>query len=266
MTAPDDRIAQLEARIAELERQRAPKPRRPVRHLTARLAAIGLALALVIPAGVVLASHQFSDVPTSHQFHYDIDALVDAGVTAGCGGGKFCPDAFVTRGQMAAFMNRLGALAPDKLPKANADKVDGRHANDLVRVASANTGATTTLSTTAATYLQAQITAPTDGYLLVTASVTFENHPTIPCEGGYLCIGQVQLRVGGALSGMASGIVQDGASRKTNVGVTGVFPVAAGSRVVEVRVSEPSSDTDWDVQTDTGQLTVLFVPFNATGG
>jgi len=80
---------------------------------------------LTLPLGVVLASHQFSDVPNSNPFHGDIDALVDSGVTAGCGNGKYCPKANVTREQMAAFLNRLGALAPGKPPVVNADKIDG---------------------------------------------------------------------------------------------------------------------------------------------
>lgn len=75
---------------------------------------------LVLPASVVLASHQFSDVPTSDPFHGDIDALVDAAITAGCGGGKYCPTKNVTRDQMAAFMNRLGALGPGKKPVVHA--------------------------------------------------------------------------------------------------------------------------------------------------
>lgn len=267
MSGPNDRIVELEARIAELERRAGDRRNRPMRRMTARLAVIGLALALVIPAGVVLAgSQRFSDVSPSNPFFDDIEALAASGVTGGCTTTAYCPKSTVTREQMAAFLNRLGALEAEKAPVVNADRLDGRHANELTRVASANTGATIVLSTTAATYLQAQITAPTDGYLLATATVTFENHPTLPCQDGYICLGQVQLRVGSALSGMASGVVQDGGSRKTNVGVTSVFPVAAGSRVVEVRVSEPYTDTDWDVQTDAAQLTVLFVPFNASGG
>lgn len=80
---------------------------------------------LAFPMGIALAGHQFSDVPNSNAFHADIDALVDAGITAGCGGGKYCPSANVTREQMAAFMNRLGALAPGKTPVVNATKIDG---------------------------------------------------------------------------------------------------------------------------------------------
>lgn len=101
----DPVIRALEARIAELEAERRPARRGASRLL--RRVAVGLvALALLVP-GVVLASHQFTDVPTSHTFHNDIDWLADAGVTGGCGSGRFCPNAAVTRGQMAAFMHRL---------------------------------------------------------------------------------------------------------------------------------------------------------------
>lgn len=98
---------------------RIPRPRRPV------LLTIIVTALLAFPMGIVLASHQFGDVPDSNPFHADIDALVDSGVTAGCGGGNYCPKAAVTREQMAAFLNRLGALAPGKAPVVNATKVDG---------------------------------------------------------------------------------------------------------------------------------------------
>ena len=93
------------------------------RHVTVTIVSLVIAVT-AFPIGV-LASHQFSDVLDSNPYHADIDALVDAGVTTGCGGGKYCPSAFVTREQMAAFMNRLGALGPGKTPVVNADLLDG---------------------------------------------------------------------------------------------------------------------------------------------
>jgi hypothetical protein len=47
----------------------------------------------------------FSDVPTSHPFFRFIEALVASGITSGCGGGNYCPDAPLTRGQMAVFLS-----------------------------------------------------------------------------------------------------------------------------------------------------------------
>jgi hypothetical protein len=48
----------------------------------------------------------FLDVPSTHMFHDAVERLFRSGVTAGCGGGNFCPDNPVTRAQMAAFLLR----------------------------------------------------------------------------------------------------------------------------------------------------------------
>ena len=52
----------------------------------------------------------FGDVPTSHPFFQVIEALAASGITAGCGGGNFCPDATLTRKQMAAFLAKALGL------------------------------------------------------------------------------------------------------------------------------------------------------------
>jgi hypothetical protein len=52
----------------------------------------------------------FGDVPTSHPFFRFVEALVDSGITAGCGGGNYCPDEAVTRGQMAVFLSKALGL------------------------------------------------------------------------------------------------------------------------------------------------------------
>jgi hypothetical protein len=46
----------------------------------------------------------FADVPPSHPFHRFIEALAASGITGGCGGGNFCPNDPITRGQMAVFL------------------------------------------------------------------------------------------------------------------------------------------------------------------
>lgn len=56
------------------------------------------------------AAATFGDVPTSHPFFQHVEALVKSGTTAGCGGGDFCPDAPITRGQMAAFLAKALGL------------------------------------------------------------------------------------------------------------------------------------------------------------
>ena len=95
--------------------------------------ALMLGAAVAFPLGV-LASHQFSDVPNTNSFHADIDAIADAGVTTGCAPGKYCPKDYVTREQMAAFLNRLGALQAGKTPVVNATKLDSRDSTDFLGV------------------------------------------------------------------------------------------------------------------------------------
>ena len=51
------------------------------------------------------ATATFADVPTTHpQFRF-VEALAAAGITGGCGVSSFCPDAPLTRGQMAVFLS-----------------------------------------------------------------------------------------------------------------------------------------------------------------
>ena len=52
----------------------------------------------------------FNDVPTSHPFFQFIEALAASGITGGCGSGNYCPDAPLTRGQMAVFLAKALGL------------------------------------------------------------------------------------------------------------------------------------------------------------
>jgi S-layer homology domain len=52
----------------------------------------------------------FGDVPASDPFFQFIEALAASGITGGCGGGNFCPDAPLTRGQAAVFLAKALGL------------------------------------------------------------------------------------------------------------------------------------------------------------
>lgn len=47
---------------------------------------------------------EFGDVPCSSPFADWIEALVEREITAGCGGGNYCPASPVSRAQMAVFL------------------------------------------------------------------------------------------------------------------------------------------------------------------
>ena len=52
------------------------------------------------------APQTFADVPASFWAYDSIERLYKAGITSGCGGGKFCPNSVVTRAEMAVFLVR----------------------------------------------------------------------------------------------------------------------------------------------------------------
>ena len=70
-------------------------------------ALIPLVLLIAEPATGVVIDGYFSDDNTS-QFEDDIDAIAEAGIPRGCDatGTRYCPNATVTRGEMAAFLSR----------------------------------------------------------------------------------------------------------------------------------------------------------------
>jgi hypothetical protein len=58
----------------------------------------------------------FTDVPTNHVFFQFIEALASSGITTGCSASppQFCPNATLTRGQMAVFLAKaLGLHFPN---------------------------------------------------------------------------------------------------------------------------------------------------------
>jgi hypothetical protein len=48
----------------------------------------------------------FNDIPADHMFAKWIEQLAAEGITGGCGNGNYCPDAPVTREQLAVFLLR----------------------------------------------------------------------------------------------------------------------------------------------------------------
>jgi hypothetical protein len=46
----------------------------------------------------------------SNKHQANINRVAQAGITVGCAAGRYCPDGRVTRGQMAAFLQRASSL------------------------------------------------------------------------------------------------------------------------------------------------------------
>jgi hypothetical protein len=109
------------------------------------VAAALLVLALVVP-GTALANHLFADVSNANTFHTTISNVYARGLTGGCGGGNYCPNDPVTRGQMSAFLDRI--FKADGMPLGYANisaegTVESGYARNLqpvTLVAEASTG------------------------------------------------------------------------------------------------------------------------------
>jgi hypothetical protein len=72
--------------------------------------AAAAAAVVVVTGSMVFANHDFADVPTSAYYHNDVSTIHALGITSGCGNGNYCPNAAVTRGQMATFLARTAGL------------------------------------------------------------------------------------------------------------------------------------------------------------
>ena len=113
---------------------------RRVPHRSIALAlSISLLAATTVSAGIV---PPFSDV-AGHPFEEHIEWMRQAGLTEGCGGGRYCPDDPVTRGQMASFLARALELPPTSVD-AFSDDNGTTHEDAINRLAASGIRAAAT--------------------------------------------------------------------------------------------------------------------------
>lgn len=241
-----------------IPRPRAPRGWRPSMALTIAV------MAIAFPLGV-LANHQFDDVPATASYHDDVEALVNAGITSGCGGGSYCPNNAVTRGQMAQFLNRLGSLDGDTFPSVNADRVDGLHADELTRMSSISISATTPIPEIPSEVQYGgdlTIEAPTAGFVQVTASVTVQN---VDCAAGCNAWGQVEHVESAARSNFSLATPQPTPDSYVVLAWSTVFEVEAGTNTFGIILTR-DDDTSGTLNGWWGQASALFGPFGSSGG
>ncbi len=77
---------------------------------SANLSFKGLKLYYSLQVSPAPPSATFTDVPTSHIFFQYVEALAASGITTGCTATQYCPNQYVTRGQMAAFLSKALGL------------------------------------------------------------------------------------------------------------------------------------------------------------
>lgn len=109
-----------------------------------RVAHVVVVVVLAVSASIALpgfgvATEFFTDVPEAHVFFKDIAWLGASGITRGCNppaNDAFCPDDYVTRGQMAAFLSRGFGLAATE-EDFFTDDDDSVFESDINRLAAA---------------------------------------------------------------------------------------------------------------------------------
>lgn len=219
-----------------------------VRPLPRRLR-LAVPLAFIVaaaPALIVFASHQFADVSDAHPFHGNISNLANSGITSGCGGGNFCPQSQVSRGQMAAFLTRgLGR----------------------------GTGSSGSVSfLEAATTYAASVTIKTGGapggtgFVLVTASATAYTDAAgdCPCEVGAYVDGPAESSP--AVYFDVSDTATPTTYRNGSGSVTWVFPAPSGvNQTFNLAVDVAATNAMPTGGVVEGSITAIYVPFGGTG-
>lgn len=74
--------------------------------LAARISGLLAIVVWLIPTDAAAQAPTFADTPATHWAFDFVEAFAYSGITSGCGGDNYCPDAPVTRAQMAVFLER----------------------------------------------------------------------------------------------------------------------------------------------------------------
>jgi hypothetical protein len=127
----------------------------------------------------------FSDVPASYPYFTWIQRMSIDGITAGCGGGKYCPGDPVTRGDMAVFLMRGGfnQLLPANTPLLTQIAPSGlaRGATATFTITGSNTTFTQDVTKLApipdVTIGTIKVNSPTSLTVQLTAAATAANQP-----------------------------------------------------------------------------------------
>lgn len=248
-----------------------------------KYALVALVTALVVAPTAAIAIHGFTDVPNDNIFHNNIQWMKDTGVTLGCNppaNDRYCPNNTVTRGQMAAFMQRL---AENKVVDAktavtaetatDADNLDGMDSTAFAASAHTHTAADITngvgvasassdsgsLSGGIEVVTSVTITAPSAGFVYATADAQMNmNHVNGTTTNSDWGLSMSATAFDQNHQDNAAFIVSTETSGLRTIpgAVTGIFPVTAGSNTVYFLAAQTGGSVSWNDAT----LTVLFVP------
>ncbi|MGF1667947.1 MAG: S-layer homology domain-containing protein [Acidimicrobiia bacterium] len=234
-----------------------------------RLAVTAVIGAVMVPTAVIAAGGAFTDDETS-VFEANIEWLAASGVTAGCNppdNTQFCPEDGVTRGQMAAFMQRFAqyidaedgspAEADHAATSGDADTLDGFQASQLNGVRSTGGDADiiingTSLTTDFDDLGTVAVTAPADGAFVVMWGAWMS------CLGP--TVDEIRLYVDGNETDLFNVEECAGTLNDRSISAHHVEPAVNGESY-EFQMRGHDWDNDSESVIRDPRLTVMFIPF-----
>jgi hypothetical protein len=218
------------------------------------LMAIAVLAVMTIPIAA-MASAGFDDVADDNIFTADIQWLADAGVTKGCNppaNTKYCPEANVTRQQIAAFMHRLGTNQV-----VDAGALQGHTAAQLAPRAVSNHESNKGVQVALGTVVQTTITAPAPGMLIAHGNVALANTHEYDRGACWLEADNHGIDLGSSAYTM-----NPPAHDLEDCAVSGAAIVPAGTHEVSLWLDciESCTTTAWG-----GDIWVMWVPFDGQG-
>lgn len=211
---------------------------------------VAIAMAAVIGgASGVLASHNFSDVPSNHPFHDEISAVADAGIARGFSGGTYRPGDPVTRQAMAAFLERGLGRVGYASNSGSIGNADGYSMEDMIASVGVDAGSAG---------------AGTNGFALVSASVEAATTDTGYCP----CRIVFEINVDGIPS--ESTVIQlegapDDSAKASEAGSLQSVFLMEGDQSASFAVTARLDDSDVPSISIDANISVLWVPFGPDG-
>jgi hypothetical protein len=205
--------------------------------------AVVAALALAVP--IAWAAHDFTDVPDSQPFHDQISAIKDAGITTGCGPTTFCPEDFVRRDAMAAFLHRgLGRVAENFFTDVD---IPTTYADGAVGTVDITTGVAASAAPDANGFIKADAA--------IEISVDEATAESCPCT----YTADLGLDFVPFITDGPSVRFTVNAEGQYTIPLTGAIPADAGEHTVEALIEGPAGATA------SGYVTATYVPFGPAG-
>jgi hypothetical protein len=252
-------IQSLRAEVAAL-RGEVRRKRQRGRLLPVAIVALFVAL---IP-GLAIAANPFNDLVGGSPHNGNIDAIYNARITTGCVPNQaYCPTDLVTRQEMASFLARTAGLGGNPAV-TNAATLQGFSPSGLVRASNggSNGNAIPLASTFYTVLAQTTITAPSRGYIVLSASTVIGTSPS----GTQLVDVLLRFRNGNAATPDQEALVGTvaGSAAIMTVSPTNVFTVTSPGSLTFV-LEAAQNPIAGSAAAFRPNITAIFIPFGPGG-